>query len=98
MNNINIDGEYYGNFDTYYKIKGDDMEVSCYLEATDQILKFKYKRHGDLFINIEKENDTFEIFAISEKYIILFDHSEIPIEIKKYTFMHKLMQFFGYKI
>ena len=32
MDEIKICGEYYGNFDTYYKIDGDNMEVS--LEVT----------------------------------------------------------------
>ena len=98
MDEIKICGEYYGNFDTYYKIDGDNMEVSCYLEFSKSILNYKYKRVGNKFININNKEDNFEIFSYSKNYIIMMDSTNIPLELKRYTFCHKLMEWFGYKI
>ena len=98
MDEINLDGEYYGNFDTYYKIEGDKMEISCYLSQIEQVLKYNYKRIGDEFINTQKEEDKFEIFSYTKDYLIMQDPTGIIIEIKKYTFWHKFIQLLGYKI
>lgn len=98
MDEINLDGEYYGNFDTYYKIEGDKMEVSCYLSETNQVLKYNYKKMDDEFINTEKENDKFEIFSYTKDYMILKESTGMIIEIKRYTILHKFIQLLGYKI
>lgn len=97
MDEIKLDGEYYGNFNTYYTIEGDYMEMLCYLELTNCELKYKYKRFGSKFINIDNEDDNFEIISYSKNNIVLIDPTQIPIELKKYTFCHKLMEWFGYK-
>lgn len=96
MDTINLDGEYYGNFDTYFKIEGDKMEVYCYL--LDQVLKYNYKRIKNEFISIENENDKFEIFSYTKDSIIMKESTEMIIEIKRYTIFHKLIQLLGYKI
>ena len=98
MNEINLDGEYYGNFDTYFKIEGDKMEVSCYLSHSDQVLKYNYKKVEDEFISTEKKDDKFEIFSNTNDYIIMNDSTGMIIEIKRYTLLHKFIQFLGYKI
>jgi homoserine trans-succinylase len=99
MEQINLkDGEYYGNFNTYFKIEGNKMIVSCHLEFTNQILNFEYQRVNNKFINISKKNDYFDVISKTDKYIIMFDSSGIPIEIKEYTLCHKIMHFFGYVI
>jgi hypothetical protein len=98
MDEINLDGEYYGNFDTYFKIEGDKMEVSCYLSNVDQVLKYNYKRIKNEFISTENENDRFEIFSYTKDSIIMKESTEMIIEIKKYTILHKFIQLLGYKI
>ena len=98
MDEINLDGEYYGNFDTYFKIEGDKMEVSCYLSQTDQVLKYNYKKVEDEYINFEKKDDKFEIFSYTRDYIIMKDPTGMIIEIKRYTLLHKFIQLLGYKI
>ena len=98
MDEINLDGEYYGNFDTYYKIEGDKMEVSCYLSQTNQVLKYNYKKVEDEFINTEKEDDKFEIFLYTKDYLIMIESTGMIVEVKRYSIWHKLIQLLGYKI
>ena len=31
MDEINLDGEYYGNFDTYFKIEGDKIGILLFI-------------------------------------------------------------------
>ena len=96
-NNIN-NGLYYSSFGLTYDIKDDKMLVFCKLVNEDKYLKYEYLKQDNKFINIHNHNDIFEILFSDGNKIYFLQEDIFPIELKKLTYVHRILLWLGYDI
>ena len=98
MNPYNIkNGLYYSSFGLTYDIKDDKMLVFCKLEFQSEKLKYEYYKEGNKFINIDNENDIFELLFTDGNKIYFIQEDALPVELKRLTFVHRILEWFGYE-
>jgi hypothetical protein len=96
---INIEnGEYYGNFDTYFKFEENKLIVTMHLDYDKDIISEYIREEEDKYVQIDNNSIYFNIFSNINNKIVLIDNTETIFELKKYTFIHKLLIFLGYDI
>lgn len=93
-----VNGQYYSCFGLTYEIKDDVMLLFCKLVYENKCFKYEYLRQDNKFINIHNENDIFEILFSDNNKIILFQENMVLMELKKLTYMHKILLWLGYEI
>ena len=97
-NKVNIkSGTYYSDFEIIYEFKDNFMFIKFTILGNTITEKYFFK--DSIYYNQNNEKQQIEILENStpDKLILMYNESYF-LELKKYTFVHKLIKFIGFAI